>query len=106
MLRQLPSDDRAGDPGDRWTARPDHDPTLHAPVARQRSRTQRGRAKADTTPGRVRRRGEMLVTSQLRSSKSAAMECRGGRNSLCLAEAEGVSGLTEHVQPDTRPSEA
>jgi hypothetical protein len=38
--------DRAGPPGDRWTSRPDHDPTLHAPVVRQRSRTQRGRANA------------------------------------------------------------
>jgi hypothetical protein len=27
-------------------------------------------------------------------------------DSNCLAEAEGFSGLTEDVQPDTRPSEA
>ena len=29
-----------------------------------------------------------------------------GRDSNCLAEAEGFSGLTEDVQPGTRPSEA
>ena len=80
-----------------------------------RARGARASTRQDRANDEVRLRRSAATARQpsawlaYRSSRSVGKVSegwRGGRDSSCLAEAEGFSGLTEDVQPGTRPSEA